>query len=249
MDTILNVSHRLSRRCSLIYAIDSISNSEFEPLFKKGLTLLPPEFAHRIERIRSADDAMRACFGGLLSRLVIAESIGIPWHTVTFREGSHGKPLYAGDESIWFNITHSGDWVGCAVAHRPIGLDIQRIRSVHPALPRRVLSPTEQEYLMHSPDVDRSSTFIRLWCLKESFLKAIGSGLATQWRGISIIIDGKGPLLETPMLPFPVRFIELKTGSDYRGAVCMFGDIETTELILISPEDLRIKLDIIATPH
>ena len=242
MDEILKISDPLPDGCISVYTINRILTKKIHPIYTIGLSVLPGKLVHRIQNIRNIHDAHRSCCGELLCRLGISESFAIPWDTIKINKNIHGKPLYAGQHGIWFSVTHSGDWVGCAVSHEPVGLDIERIRSVHPSLPRRVLSPSEYEYFNAYPDIQQSSVFIRQWCLKESYLKARGSGLATPWRAVSIRFKHEEALLESPLMPFPVRFQELDIGSEYRGALCAFGNRKTIRKRHYSPEKFELKL-------
>jgi len=239
----------LPHGCVVVYLCDSILTHAPGAILSEGLSRLPEHVVRRIKRIRNHDDAIRSCFGELLCRIGISESIGIPWDRIPFRAGTHGKPLYAGDEQLWFSVTHSGHWVGCAVARSPVGLDIERIRSLRSALPRRVLSPSEYEYFAGFPEKHQPLIFIRQWCLKESLLKAKGTGFATRWRAVSIRLDNDPPIVESPLLPFPIQFRELDTEPDYRCALCIFGTLNTIRISRISPEKLYRKLKLMKPSH
>jgi 4'-phosphopantetheinyl transferase len=82
-------------------------------------------------------------------------------------------------EPVECSISHSGDWVSCALAPLPVGLDVEtttRRRPV-PELARLVCHPSEQLELANLAESEQLHTFYRLWTLKEAWLKRQGSGI------------------------------------------------------------------------
>ena len=53
------------------------------------------------------------------------------------------KPYFPRHEELHFNLSHSGALALCALDAAPVGVDIQVIKPLRPALPRRVCSPRE----------------------------------------------------------------------------------------------------------
>jgi 4'-phosphopantetheinyl transferase len=82
------------------------------------------------------------------------------------------------DTPLHLALSHSGDWVACALAAEPIGIDIEaptRERDVL-ALAERVFTPEERTRL-HRLDADaRAPHFYCVWTLKEAWLKRRGEG-------------------------------------------------------------------------
>lgn len=62
-----------------------------------------------------------------------------------------------------------------------VGIDVERLnRRTDPALADRYFSKPEVDYVRaHTGDEARRFAFLRVWTLKESFIKAIGTGLQT----------------------------------------------------------------------
>ena len=71
-----------------------------------------------------------------------------PFHlqerSVTIQTGEFGKPYISGD-NIHYNISHSGDYVVCAVSNHEIGVDIQKVTGDHMKLAKRFFHPMEWE--------------------------------------------------------------------------------------------------------
>ena len=122
-----------------------------------------------------------------------------------------GKPRFCDDIGIYFSISHSGEYVLCAVDESPVGADIQIIRPETEKLIRRICSEIELE----------KADFFTLWCLKESFIKLIGRR-DRPYKEIEFLQDGEiyrgpcGSVGKTVSGP-----------EGYRIAVCGFSDENT----------------------
>ena len=70
-------------------------------------------------------------------------------------------------------------------------------RRTDPAIAERFFSPPEITYLhTHQSDTARRNAFLRIWTLKESFIKAIGTGMATPLADFAFEqIDSDRPLI------------------------------------------------------
>ena len=100
------------------------------------------------------------------------------------------KPRLKGAGDVEFNISHTEGLVVCAVAGRALGVDTERIRPFKEGLMRRVCSEAERSYVLAGrSEAEREERFFRLWTLKESFVKAIGRGLAFPLGDITFSLE------------------------------------------------------------
>lgn len=113
-----------------------------------------------------------------------------------FAAGPHGKPRIAHPDvtpSLHFNLAHTRGLVACAVsvAHESIGVDAERIdRATDPlALAGRFFSPPEVRALNALPAAGQSRLFFSYWTLKESYIKALGLGLALPLDKFWFVVD------------------------------------------------------------
>jgi 4'-phosphopantetheinyl transferase len=104
-----------------------------------------------------------------------------------------GKPAldrpYSSSE-LEFNLSHSGSFVGCALAwRRQVGLDLEeRGRALDYALvAARHFSAQEQADLMRLEGAPRRERFLYYWTLKEAYLKARGGSIAGQIDEVSFV--------------------------------------------------------------
>ena len=84
----------------------------------------------------------------------------------------YGKP-YLKDSELCFNISHSGEYLAIAISESPVGIDIQKEKNIREGMYRKVVQPMERPLI----GAERQKDFLRLWTLKESFVKAEGRGL------------------------------------------------------------------------
>lgn len=94
----------------------------------------------------------------------------------TVRYISDEKPSLICQKDLYFNISHSDDFVVVAVSDKEIGCDIQEIRAYNPKVAVRHYCENETRLIENSDDKD--GAFIRLWALKESILKFTGKGIS-----------------------------------------------------------------------
>lgn len=96
-----------------------------------------------------------------------------------------GKPAaWLGDRAapLSFNLSHAEGIVGVAIMPLPgfaLGFDLEALaRKVTLEIADRYFRPEEVAWLRSLEETDRSRGFLRLWTLKEAFIKATGEGLA-----------------------------------------------------------------------
>ena len=149
------------------------------------LALLSPEEHARFARLRDNRRRQHFVVGRALCRNVLSRYAPVPAEEWRFALGSRGKPSVAAPalpSPLWFNLSHADGVSVCAVtgAGPEIGIDIERI-----ALGRDALEIAEQFFpeveanaLRLLPAAQRGETIVRIWALKESFVKARETSLA-----------------------------------------------------------------------
>lgn len=107
----------------------------------------------------------------------ILEGLGDPV-PLQYEYGPKGKP-YLRDIPLFFNLSHSGDYVLCALSRREIGADIQRLEKCDTKrLAERFFHERERECLRRIPgERERERYFYRLWTAKEAYGKMTGEGI------------------------------------------------------------------------
>lgn len=111
-------------------------------------------------------------------------------NTLKFVKNPFGKPKVMWEngnctlQSLQFNISHTPSLIACGVTiEAQIGIDVEekqrRMRNNILSLACRFFSPTEIEYLHSFSGSERQmQEFIKLWTLKEAYVKALGRGFS-----------------------------------------------------------------------
>jgi 4'-phosphopantetheinyl transferase len=104
-------------------------------------------------------------------------------------DAKHGKPFVVGDEDLSFSVSHSGSVALLAVVRgATVGIDVEAVRP-RPNLEKlaaRVLTADALETFSAADEAARLVTFLRAWTEKEAYLKAIGLGIATDLRAVTV---------------------------------------------------------------
>ncbi|MEO1528019.1 MAG: 4'-phosphopantetheinyl transferase superfamily protein [Planctomycetota bacterium] len=147
--------------------------------------LLDSEEISAADRYRVATARNQHVVGrGMARRLLGGESV--PPAQIRFSAGDHGKPFVIEPEAARhpFNIAHTDGLVLCGVAEDTsvelVGVDVESVhRRTKTDLAERYFSAPEVAALRAQPSADQKRFFLRIWTLKEAFIKALGTGLYT----------------------------------------------------------------------
>jgi len=94
------------------------------------------------------------------------------FHLKVLPKDDKGVPLPV--NGIYWSLSHKSDIVGGVAAMLPVGLDLETVRPVKPALLAKVADDAEWRLAG-----DRETeAFFRFWTAKEAVLKAVGKGMA-----------------------------------------------------------------------
>ena len=128
---------------------------------------------------------------------------------------------------LHLSVSHTGNHVGVAVASRPVGLDVERVRPLDvEALAAVALSPAERDRLARDAVTLDDRAFLTIWVRKEAVLKAAGTGLAVDPRRLEVSPPSAAAgLLRADGLPHPARCWDLRDLAGPPGAVCALASL------------------------
>jgi len=141
----------------------------------------------RAKRLIRPRDRIRFARCRVALRSILGRIQGVPPARVSFGTGRYGKPFLESSSAsetgrvVEFNVSHSGGLALVAVSpRRPLGVDLERIRSISEV--ERIVSSfftaAEQDKFASIDSAIRDAAFMRGWTRKESILKGTGKGLA-----------------------------------------------------------------------
>ena len=152
---------------------------------------LPQDRLIKAARFHRLEDRHRCLLSGILLRTALMRAGVCPDLDRLLRPGALGKPQFPQGLALHCNLSHSGGWVACVVHSHPVGVDVETIDLVEPGMMKRIGTPSEQAWLMRQPKPEKTRAFFRLWTLKESLLKALGTGLSLDPRMVELEETGK----------------------------------------------------------
>ena len=160
-----------------------------------GAELIPMLDADELKRaagFRFDRDRRRFTVAHGLTRHVLGSILGVFAARVNFRREPEGKPRLDDDHrNVRFNLSHSGERAVLAVTSgRDVGIDLEREHSLEVlAFARLFFAPGERLALEVTPPGERLGAFFKVWTRKESFIKAIGTGLSFPLAGFHVSLD------------------------------------------------------------
>lgn len=120
-----------------------------------------------------------------LLRTAIEEKYDIPKNEIVILKDDKGKPYIEGRDDIFVSLSHSKGAVMCGVSDKEVGVDIELCTKRRKSVESRVFTEREISLLNSAEDEDKA--FFTLWTLKESYLKAIGTGFADNAKSIEFL--------------------------------------------------------------
>lgn len=149
------------------------------------------------------------------------------------------KPYIGSAEHFHFNVSHSGQWVVCAIHDRPVGIDVERIVDVDISLYREHLSAPEYYLLKGARPHMQLELFYELWTLKESYMKQTGLGVQLHPGSFTIqkVKDEYAVLNPDGTARKDLFFRGYDIDSEYKISVCATENV-WKEVILVNENDV-----------
>ncbi len=188
-----------------------ITNRLETAVFNNLLQQLPVTLQHKILKYRNWQDAERSLAGNILLLKGLA-SIGRKEYTLDeLKYTEFQKPYF--DDAIHFNITHSGEYVICALSEtHKVGIDIEAIKDIPMEDFTNLFAKQEWEQVINASN--KLHAFYTLWTKKEAFLKAVGCGLSQPLN--QVVIENNFIIWESQ----PWFLHEVKLDSNHLAYIC-----------------------------
>ena len=145
----------------------------------------------RISLRKTYEDIMREIVCDVLVQHIVYKKYGMK-NRLEWGRTLYGKPYIHNLPSFQFNLSHAGEWVVCAFDTQPVGIDIECVQAVDFQATKYLFSPQEQKWWKEIPDDKRLETFYHIWTGKESYLKAIGTGVCKNFSSFTVsLLEGR----------------------------------------------------------
>lgn len=189
-------------------------------VFQQFLLQLPIFFQTNIKAYKHWQSAQASLVGKMILKYAL-QLLQISPTLHDIKISSKERPYI--NEEIDFNISHSGDYIICAISlTEKVGIDIEKHRVLTQDIAGKYFTPAEQQFIAQSNNPQ--AAFFDLWAIKESAIKCDG-------RGVEI-------LKETQIIPPISRqgcakchqitsyYEQLQISDGYSTAVCSSADFE-----------------------
>ncbi|WP_242954225.1 4'-phosphopantetheinyl transferase family protein [Clostridium puniceum] len=194
----------------------------------------------KIERFINRKDKIRALIGEILIRTIIIETFGIRNEKIMFNKNEFGKPYLKDYENFNFNISHSGEFVVCAIDDKPVGIDVEQIKPIeYKEIAEGFFLNNEIEYIMKADLDSQLKKFYEIWTLKESYIKCCGTGLSMPLKEFLIDFDRHNNIrvvTNNECTNHKLRLIDID--SDYKMAVCSINETISSGINIIEQTNL-----------
>lgn len=168
----------------------------------KAVQLVQVEEKERVEKFRYQVDMMSSLVGRLMLRGLVIQKLGVENEKVRMSRTERGKPVVDGGCDGWdYNVSHAGDWVVLAANKGMVGVDVMklvdsRVDRVDEFFRLMKKQFTDKEWKTiegneDDSDKEKLARFFRHWALKESYVKAVGTGLNLDLRTLNFTLGSE----------------------------------------------------------
>lgn len=224
-----------------IYSV-KISDISAEKLSELCL-IIDSEKKYKVMEFVNKKDKIRTLVGEMLIRTIIAENLKISYKSIKFSKNEYGKPYLKGYPQFNFNISHSGDYVLCAVDDKNIGIDIEEIKYIeYKEIAKTFFSAKEIGYIINHDLKCQLDRFYEMWTLKESYIKCCGQGLSIPLKSFSIEInqyENIKAITNNDYTEHTFRLLDIDPG--YKVAVCSLNKELCSKVISVDQDYLINK--------
>ncbi|KAF9978567.1 hypothetical protein BGZ73_001740 [Actinomortierella ambigua] len=200
----------------LVTSLTSSDKNDAIVPFSNLLSFLPKLDCDRLLELRQEEDMRRALVGRLMIHAFFTVVHGARWENLVFSRTEANKPVLvepAHLANVSFNISHHGDWVLFAGANTSdgtmrVGVDIMDFQEQVPGESFETFlscfqdqfTAAEQKFMYNaSSHAQQLRRFYRLWCLKESVVKAIGVGIDYNLKALEFTVNDPEESLKPKM--------------------------------------------------
>ena len=175
------------------YALN-IKNVEQDDFFEKIRKKYPLR-DQRIDKFYNEKDRVRCLYAEVITRYALF-NLGVDSNSVVIERDINGKPQLSNTKNLHFNISHSGDWVVCAISSSDVGIDVEEIKDNYIMdIAKNCLTDNEYGQLLYCEQCTQVSKFYKFWTLKESYMKMTGRGMSLPLDSFEVVPTEEGFVL------------------------------------------------------
>lgn len=193
---------------------------EREKLFARLRDFVSGECYDEALGYRSKEVGLRRLLGEALVGFALRKCWDLSLGSYRILRGEKGKPFIVGRENVFFNLSHSGEYVVCAVSDREVGVDIEKRAKARMEVAGRFFHEREVRMLKSLSGTGQDQLFFNYWSVKESFLKYIGTGLTRPLNSFIVTFTGERVSLYEGVNELPLHVNACPVDAGYACYVC-----------------------------
>lgn len=164
-----------------------ISADNFENLLKNELPKFSADYQDKINGYIRWQDAQLSLLGRVILFKAVEQIYNCKPHSKEIMLTKYNKPYFK-DDSVQFNISHSGEIVICALCEgSQVGIDIEMISDIE--IDDFRWQMTENEWSKIISSNKSMESFFDYWTQKEAVIKTHGHGLSISLKTFEILDD------------------------------------------------------------
>lgn len=133
------------------------------------------EKKYKIKKYKKKMRKIQAITGEILLKNLLKKHYKIDYKDLTFYLNKYNKP-YIKNKNIYFNISHSYNYVAVAISNKEIGIDIEKIRPTNINTINYFATDNEIKYILEDKTKITRRLFT-IYTLKEAYFKMKGTNL------------------------------------------------------------------------
>lgn len=232
---IFGLNEALSTKNEMSFKLYKIELDNYKDLISVLSKNLNAQEILRSQKYHFDKDRDRFIICRSILKLLLAEHLGLEARKIAIELHQNKKPYLSAYPSIFFNVSHTGNYALIAICGNTIGVDIEKIDASFnytETLPH-IFNKTEINIVSNTQDLNR--TFFKFWTRKEAIVKATGKGIGDDITKIPAS-DGLH-IIQSELLGniSSLLVISFELDQDYIGSVAYVGDKNEINQLQFSP--------------
>ena len=151
--------------------------------YKEQKRIIKKNKLNIINKIKNKKNKQQTILGEILLIEGLKKFYNIDYQNIDITYNKNGKP-YILNSNIYYNISHSNDYVVCIFSNKEIGIDIEKIIKPNDNIIKNILTEEEQNYSK------TNLNFFEIFTLKEAYIKCLGNKIF-DFKNIELVFNNK----------------------------------------------------------
>lgn len=198
--------------------IVNINILDNDNIYNKAYQSISKDRKEKVDKLKFIKDKKLSILAEIILKKALSE-LKLD-NNVEYTYNKYKKPYLK--SNVFFNISHSGEYVICALSDDEIGCDIEYIRDIDLKIAKKYFNNDEYDAIINSDN--KLDLFYRYWTLKESFMKSLGLGFNLELDSFKIDIKAKANVIQN--INSNHYYLKEVNIDDYKCSVCLANNRE-----------------------